>query len=451
MQEKIRRLINKPLYVYLLGVFFVVYRTMQFPKAFNILIFSAVVAGYFIVVFILLFLFRKVKHIHYWVFCSMAFFLFAQDIFTLFSSSLRFGMIVRYRHVIPLYIILCLLLFLVKKKWLKRVRFNIGFNIFLIIITIINIINGLVIEKKEWEYLRINENKNIEFSKSEKPDDIIWILLDAYASTPYLQRQLYFHNFFSEDLQTKRFFVIDSIPSRYDLTLFSINSIFNLDDSILHSSFSYTQNSLKNNIYYKELRKENYSFFSYDFLDFPIKSEVDPNFFTIFPKNYYEQIFVNSLIPIIQTKLTPVNKQINTYNTEIFPEAIKKINAQHSNKRFFWIHALMPHPPFLKDSLGNDIQTNFDINSSSNKKAADSLYCNYLAYANKVVLRFLDSIKDWQNKTIIISGDHGYRLGLKANNPYRFATFAAIYYPNMDTADLKKIKYLQQIPLHLKY
>ncbi|MBS1638415.1 MAG: sulfatase-like hydrolase/transferase, partial [Bacteroidetes bacterium] len=181
------------------------------------------------------------------------------------------------------------------------------------------------------------------------------------------------------------------------------------------------------------------------------KTDINTDFRTISPKNYEEQIFINSLSPIILEALFPSIKKINAFNTKIFPAAIEKINAQQNQKRFFWIHALMPHPPFLKDSLGNDIQTNFDINSSSNKKAADSLYCNYLAYANKVVLKFLDSIKDWQNKTIVISGDHGYRLDIMAHDPYCFATFAAIYYPNMDTADLKKIKYLQQIPLHLKY
>ncbi|MBS1638661.1 MAG: hypothetical protein JSR12_01280, partial [Bacteroidetes bacterium] len=273
MQEKIKNILAKPIYVYLLGVFFVVYRTMQFPKAFNILIFSAVLAGYFAVVFILLFLFKKVKHIHYWAFCSMAFFLFAQDIFTLFSSSLKFGMIVRYRHVIPLYIILCLLLFLVKLKWFKKISFSIGTNIFFIVITLLNIINGFFIEKKEWEHLRINENRNIEFSKSEKPDDIIWILLDAYASTPYLQNQLHFYNILPESLKSRGFCIIDSVPSRYDTTLFSINSIFNLDDSIRHQSFSYAQDALKNNIYYSKLKKRGYNFFNYEFLDFPIKTD----------------------------------------------------------------------------------------------------------------------------------------------------------------------------------
>ena len=79
MQKKIKNILAKPIYVYLLGVFFIVYRTMQFPKAFDILIFSAVLVGYLIVVFLLLFLFKKVKHIHYWVFCLMLFSLFAGD------------------------------------------------------------------------------------------------------------------------------------------------------------------------------------------------------------------------------------------------------------------------------------------------------------------------------------------------------------------------------------
>ncbi|MBS1627931.1 MAG: sulfatase-like hydrolase/transferase [Bacteroidetes bacterium] len=448
MQKKIKNILAKPIYVYLLGVFFIVYRTMQFPKAFDILIFSAVLVGYLIVVFLLLFLFKKVKHIHYWVFCLMLFSLFAQEIATLFFSIIKLIRLDRFRYVIILYPLTCLLLFIIKIKFFKGIKFEIGLNIFLIIVIVTNIINGFIVERKEWQHLSINQSKNIQLVKSEKPDDIIWILLDEYASTSYLSNQLHFHNSFPEVLKNKGFYTVDSMPSRFDLTLFSINSIFNLDDSILHSTFGYARNALINNIYYNELKKQNYNFINYEFLGFPIKSEVESNFNPVFPKNYKEQIFFNSLISIIQMKL--FNYQINSYNTQIVPAALKKINTQQNQKRFFWVHALMPHPPFFKDSLGNNIERVYNDNIS-NKKNIDSLYCNYLAYANKVVLKFLDSIKDWQHKTIIISGDHGYRVGLKTNNPYRFATFAAIYYPKMDTVDLKKIKYLQQIPLHLKY
>ena len=73
-----------------------------------------------------------------------------------------------------------------------------------------------------------------------------------------------------------------------------------------------------------------------------------------------------------------------------------------------------------------------------------------MQYGNAVVLDLIKHIPNWQNKTIIISGDHGARLFLKDNDPHRYATFCAIYATDADSSKLKGIRYLQQIPFFIR-
>jgi hypothetical protein len=68
---------------------------------------------------------------------------------------------------------------------------------------------------------------------------------------------------------------------------------------------------------------------------------------------------------------------------------------------------MMPHAPFLVDSLGKKITNS----SSSTQSANDSLYINQLAYTNGWIKSMaIAANKEFKRpRVIIIEGDHGYR------------------------------------------
>ena len=70
---------------------------------------------------------------------------------------------------------------------------------------------------------------------------------------------------------------------------------------------------------------------------------------------------------------------------------------------------MMPHWPFLNDSLGNIITEN---NFKKLEPAEDmSQYLRYLKYTNGYILKIIDELKKTTNNqaVIVLMSDHGYR------------------------------------------
>ena len=165
-----------------------------------------------------------------------------------------------------------------------------------------------------------------------------------------------------------------------------------------------------------------------------------------YPDNYINQILVNTAFPIIWFKLFG---NIDMYNIKILQSLKDIVLKINSTPVFIWAHLLIPHSPFYRDENGKVNEKIISNPSISPPEEVSQEYKKYVFYGNNIVLDILKKIPEWKNKTIVISGDHGARMLLNTGDQRRFATFAAIYYRGMDTAELKQIRYLQQIPFHI--
>ena len=291
---------------------------------------------------------------------------------------------------------------------------------------------------------KISTKEAIKIYNTAKKD-IIWILLDEKGAPSAMESQFQFHDWLLDSLRGKGFYVFDSLPSRYNGTIFSINSLFNLDDTIKPTDFMHAANTLKNNKWVTELKKQDYHFRSFDFLQ--IDSNKGKGALCLFPDNYINQILFGTAFPGIWAK---ISKNVDTYNSKIISELSKEVQQKHNYPQFIWSHLLIPHSPIFRNEKGTLLEHPIYNESLIDSTEIKEKYKKYNFYGNTVVLNILNKIPDWKNKIIVISGDHGARILVSKNDPRQFTTFAAIYTPNKDTAELKKIKYLQQIPIHLQ-
>jgi len=361
-------------------------------------------------------------------------------------AEILFSINIRVNQLAYILIFLCILFYFIRRRQsiLFTKKANQILNIFLIFFIVTIFLSTFKSNEQEKLHQAYIDNKDRPQIKINSSRDIIWILLDEYAAPACLTSQFHFHDGLVDSLQKKGFYVFDSLPSRYDNTLLSINSLFNLDDTISISNYMYAAHYLKQSKWVQQLKQGGYSFISLDFL--PIDSNPSLQSLPFFSDNYANQIIQNTAMPILWFKLSA---SVDKYNLRII-QSLKSIIQKIDNKPvFIWAHLLIPHFPFYRNEYGKLNEKIIFNPSAVAPEEVSQAYKSYLIYGNSIVLDIVNKIPQWQNKTIIISGDHGARMLLKSGDPRRFATFAAIFYPGMDTTELKKIHYLQQIPFHL--
>ena len=123
---------------------------------------------------------------------------------------------------------------------------------------------------------------------------------------------------------------------------------------------------------------------------------------------------------------------IKKANIEAMEQTISTAKQKRGRAKFVYTHLLMPHPPYVYDSIGREI----------NKEIADvpdsmlnSYYLNYLVYTNKVVSHLISNLLDATSghAIIIVMSDHGNKHFYPGPQPAdRFATINAIYLPDKD-------------------
>jgi len=452
MAKKISEWLQKPLYVYLFGLFFLIYRTAQYFPSFEISTFIIFFGVYCSITFLFISILQKTgvkKGAHLFILFVWIYILLFSELSTLFSTAFNLTLRVRYFGAICLIGFLILYFFQKKQLNISEDIFNKPVNFFLLILSFVVLINGIRIAQKEKQHEFAIQNTKAKInSKGAIKKDIIWILLDEYGAPACLKSELKFADFLVDSLKQKGFYVYDSMPSRNDITIFSICSLYNLDDTTSLPNFMYAANYLLQSVLVKQIKAAGYHFQSLDFLSIANREKFMP--LPIFPYNYLDQLLYGKLATILTDKFTSItnNERFDTYNHKVIKKLLEETKVKKNAPQFIWAHLLIPHGPYCRDAKGNFLKNMIDYTEEKNIQA----YLDYLTYCNNVVLNTINQIPDLKNKTIVISGDHGFRFSyLGVHNPIRKATFCAIYYPNMDTSEFKQIKYLQQLPLHLHY
>ena len=341
---------------------------------------------------------------------------------------------------------LILLIKLISPKNLMRLLKNI--TIILLIFSGINIFPGL--------YSMRSSGLNMSYALHTKScsRDIYIILLDMYSGKDTLETLGFDNSKFYKELRKRKFKVFENFYSNYNKTVYTLPSVLNGD--YLNNIPMRTPSEAVNKSRLFNLAKHDGYKICY-LNSWPISIHLETfryykyyNFY-----NYYN--FQGNLIKEILATFFSQSLLRNLFYTkderptllEDFIDDVLKIEQ----KKFVFLHFLMPHAPYAYDDKGTKIdglQTQDFYNKDGSRSLNTKAFIGYTKYANDYTLNLVDKILSSSDSepVILIFGDHGVRKRYYEHNekPHmgellkdkeylkaHFNTFLAYYNPEEDT------------------
>jgi Sulfatase len=281
--------------------------------------------------------------------------------------------------------------------------------------------------------------------------DIYYILFDGYASSEILRQDFGFSNDTIEGfLHESGFRVIPHSRSNYNLTPFSISSIFDLSylprtdtsiDYYLRNYLPATQ-AVYNSALPSLLKKQGYNFINHSIFNFAgHPSTVKPFDIWKISKLYQQHNILKKMDNEIgwqypswlHVRISPWPPDYTSTRDAHDSAALRQLFATIDEKRtkpaFVYTHIFIPHSPYSFDSAGHNITPSFDMSVAEDKAA----YVQQLQHVNTLMRQIVTAI---QRKSppavIIIQGDHGYRFFDNEKKEAEFHNFNAMYFPSGD-------------------
>lgn len=451
MGEKINKILRKPLYPYLYGLTFISFKSVQYSPSFSL---SDALGCFLIFSFSCYCIDRILAKFSTSAYRSLSIILLFGSLLHVAGIAQLLGYNYAYiptRFYLFFYLLILVIIITVRIIPLRfpdkyAPSLNKVINVFFLITTVVFIGNSYINDggKREQEG-KTNQitHKNIDTTKQK---DIVWILLDEYASSASLKKQFGFHNPLDSVLHQKGFYVFDSIKTRFNNTLFSLNAIFHLDDSIRPSSFYAGVRSLRRSSWMSLLEKRGYQFVNLGFFDIGSHSKLANR--SGYPQTYIDQLLSGTLFSLVYGNLKYTPEKCDLYNQEVLHRLGDTLLHQGDQPRFIWAHLTIPHEPFCRNSKGIFLTgRSYDETDSAFIKKN---YVEYLQYGNSVILNLLKNHPELSRKILIISGDHGPRYPWLKDKTYQKWPFAAVLIPDSrDTVSLKKLQYISQLPVFL--
>ncbi|HYF29599.1 MAG TPA: sulfatase-like hydrolase/transferase [Chitinophagaceae bacterium] len=319
----------------------------------------------------------------------------------------------------------------------------------LVLISLLNITDGKI--KRIAKDYPISDNY-VKCDTCSRPD-IYFLVFDMYANSKVLKSFWNYDNTRLEQfLDSSGFYRAKNSTSNYNYTVFSMGSTLNMDYQ--EKSLKYTNayrssgqlSQFEDNELFRILKKEGYQFYNYSwfhFIDAPAR--VAPFVLTepreliaaqTFWFRFRSDIAWNFKMfrkkRPIEAGLTPFFLKECEDNLSRIRESHKGIKQLSAETRqqplFLYAHFLMPHAPFLFDSLGN-IKPKIEWLSTRHED-----YLEQLKYTNNLITDLCTTLlKDAKRpRIIIVQSDHGYRNFNSKDNltpDVEFENFSAFYFP----------------------
>jgi hypothetical protein len=433
MKIKLTQIIRtKPLFLYLLPVFFVWHGYVEF---YNLIPFSEVITlilSYLtgtLVVFLVLWLIykniSKASLLGFFIMCLYFFFGSFQDFLV---SKFSVSFITRYSFILPAFLIIFILLFIyIKRQKKSLVKTAIYLNVVLFVLIFGDTISFITKVLSNHNIVTAGKYPTLIHCNTCPKPDIYLIIADGYSGTIPLRHFFNYDNSsFENQLRQKGFYVADSTMANYNSTLFSMGSLLNMAYLKLSKNYHSKNDipigfkSIKNNILMKYLQSEKYDIYNYSIFDIERHAKRAENIFLNFETTpITTQTFLYRLYKdlgyhlILDLKLKFLQKQDkknkqNNINQKLFSLTKEIVSIKSVNRRFVYTHLVMPHNPYYFDSLGNRVPDKVLTNEFNNDRNA---YLGYLKYTNKKILELIDYIQSNTSKgaIIILMSDHGFR------------------------------------------
>ncbi|HWD41520.1 MAG TPA: sulfatase-like hydrolase/transferase [Fimbriimonas sp.] len=313
------------------------------------------------------------------------------------------------------------------------------------------------------EEARIAREDQVATKANAVQPDIIYMILDGYGRADMLKRVMGFDNSpFTDGLQKRGFYVVPKSHSNYVQTEISLASSLNMRlipsllpslprDTEDHSPFDklITTNSLA-----AFLRKQGYRTISITSGFPPIEF---PNSDLWLRSATQLTLFEGSLL-----QMTPISEETDSGGSQFVWRRgaildtfknLQDLSFPTPRPRFFFIHVLAPHPPFVFGPNG-EVQPHHGpfgywdgsdyMEYAGTPQTYRNGYVGQVQYLNKQVLATVDSLLK-NAKTppvIVIQGDHGSKLRLDQSSLAKtdvtecFQNLEALYVPQAVRAKL---------------
>jgi hypothetical protein len=445
---------NKPLFLFLLPVFFVLHGFIR-----N---YTSVAAGdailltlYYIGASLLIaapgyLFFRDITKACLFSFFLLSFnfcFGFVQDALKNLSSG---SFLAQYRFLLPLSFLFFVVLIIWLKKRKKTFRL-LAYYLNLLFLLFILIDSGILLikisgNKKNKAFLY--DPKTFVSCDTCKRPDIYLVLLDQYTGFTGLKEGFDFDNSaFEKRLKDSGFYVVPGSNSNYNLTPFSMASLLNmnyLSDEMgikKHLNLSYSYNAVRKNLVLEFLDSSGYAFYNYSVFDFPgqparkYKAFLPYGTELITYPTFIDRLYRDIKADILRGKIrfkTAQKKLAYEYlhfNDDIYNLTERIAAKKNTGPKFVYTHFIMPHWPYYFDSKGNPVPIE---KLSKFRKTNTHDYIEYLQYCNGRILQLTDKILSTSSSPpiIILLGDHGFQHpGKEMNRKYDFINLNAVYLP----------------------
>lgn len=364
----------------------------------------------------------------------------------------------RYSFLLPTILLVLIIFFFVVKKTERRLhQFTFFLNLLLTVYIIFDIAG---IAKKGITPNSDNKLSVYDFAKDniytlcdscEKPD-IYFILLDEYASSRSLKQRFNYNNTFDSFLVRKGFSIQTSSRSNYNLTLFSVSSILNMQylyeignvNAITIDDYMKCNMLIKKNEVIKFLSVQGYDIVNYSVFNMAgYPTAIEQSFLPLGTRVITDGTLFARLVRDFgwwfrarQTGLWFLPKKNffgDLMNNKKLIDLTKLESAKKMDRpRFVYTHLYFPHFPYFFDAKGNVKDTLTVYNEFKNNSPA--AYLDYLTGGNPKIEEMINVIQKNTNSKaiIIIMGDHGYRNAKELNKDYFFQNMNAIYFPDKE-------------------
>ncbi len=260
--------------------------------------------------------------------------------------------------------------------------------------------------------------------------DIYLIILDEYSGSDQLQQYFQYNNQpFENGLRERGFFVAQHPSSNYSATAVSVASIFSMDylpafhRQITVEDYTRAEKLVDRSVVMQFLQSQGYRFLNHSIFNLggqPGRFTTDllpTQLHLITHKTLWNRINSDLAWQIHGDGRTGFKWLKNIFHDDYKDgnQRLLKLTERTGAKmeltpKFIYTHLLMPHWPYLQDSAGKETGISFYTQGMPGKQK-ENAYVQYLAYANKQMLRLTDIIlrQNQGNAALIIMSDHGYR------------------------------------------
>lgn len=305
---------------------------------------------------------------------------------------------------------------------------------------------------------RLSSNSPITLSVPPVAPDIYLIILDAYGRQDFLQEVYEYDNSgFINDLKERGFYVAGESTANYPQTLLSLSSLLNMQylDELTEgledvSSRGPIVHLLQQNQVRRSLSDAGYAFVALPSATLSTQMR-DADLYvqmTWGDINEFEGLLLSSTAANLAIDAWDLNIPVPSYELHrryiLFSLDTLETMSEIQGPKFVFSHIMAPHPPFVLNQFGEEIQPSRPFNTGDasgfmgTHEEYIAGYVGEVSYLNRRLVRVIDSIlaTSDQPPIIIIQGDHGpgnYFNMMEPNNACpkeRYSILNAYYFPD---------------------